>query len=357
MQDVPTLFSEDYQSARKSFCDAALSKGWSLQSHQRDGGRDGELFTDIARIGAEHPRKLFVLSSALHGVEGFLGSAIQRQLLETLDIKQIENSQSAILIVHALNPFGFARIRRFDEKNVDVNRNFLLPGEDYSGSHPFYRQLDSLLNPKKWSKWELPPHVQALIKILPYGVQNLQQAIAQGQYDYPLGLFFGGNEPSSTMQMIQETLLPEFQQAQEVLHLDVHTGLGKRGDVQLLYDYQLQQSEENQLQKLFGKQFKINNVSEHYEAVGSFYRWLRNHAPQTATFCWEFGTYGPITVLDALRSENAASHWSDRGSKSFVKAKEKLKEAFCPQSPKWRTQVLNAAQEKTETVVGQWLLK
>jgi hypothetical protein len=52
----------------------------------------------------------------------------------------------AIVLVHALNPFGFSKIRRFDDKNIDLNRNFLLRGEEFKGCPDRYAELDWLLN-------------------------------------------------------------------------------------------------------------------------------------------------------------------------------------------------------------------
>ena len=53
----------------------------------------------------------------------------------------------SLLMIHALNPFGMAHLRRVNEDNVDLNRNFLLAGEQFRGSPQRYRDLDPLLNP------------------------------------------------------------------------------------------------------------------------------------------------------------------------------------------------------------------
>ncbi len=357
MTAADSFFPEDYASARKRFCETARERSWQFETHPRSGGRDGELFTDVARIGSQSPRKLLVLSSGLHGVEGFHGSAIQQQLLQTLDEKEIVKSNSAVLLVHALNPYGFARLRRSDENNVDANRNFLLPNEEYRGTPQHYQQVDSLLNPTQWPKRELPVHLQALVKIAKYGYKNIQQAIAGGQYDFPHGLFYGGTQPSEAMIFTERYVLPMFQEAKTVLHLDIHSGLGKRGQYQMLLDHDLSPNEKVWMSSLFQRDFSTNRGSEHYQTRGSINRWVRHHVPHAVSACWEFGTYNPITVLAALRAENAAHHWGDRSSKEFVSSKEKLKEIFCPRSDSWRQSVLNPADELLDQVVHQWLLQ
>jgi len=65
--------------ARDRFCTAAKGANCTLESFQIDHrGSDGQVLTiDVARLGATQPEKIVVVSSALHGVEGFFGSAVQ----------------------------------------------------------------------------------------------------------------------------------------------------------------------------------------------------------------------------------------------------------------------------------------
>ncbi len=357
MTATDSVFSEDYAITRQRFCEAARERSWQLRSHPRSSGREDELFTDVAFIGSKSPRKLLVLSSGLHGIEGFHGSAIQQQILQSLDVNKIAGTDSAVVLIHALNPFGFARLRRGDENNVDTNRNFLLSEEEYRGTPQNYEQICSLLNPTKWPKRELPVRLQALAKITKYGYKNIQQAIAGGQYDFPHGLFYGGTRPSETMAFTEQVLLPMIQEADTVLHLDIHSGLGKLGQYQALLGHDLSPNEMIWANNLFQRNLSVNNDSEHYQARGSLSRWVRFHAPHAVSACWEFGTYDPITVLAALRAENAAYHWGDRSSKDFDRTKEKLKEAFCPRSISWRQSVLDQAEQLLDRVVQQWLLQ
>ncbi|MFT7599488.1 MAG: hypothetical protein ACI8TP_002421 [Acidimicrobiales bacterium] len=64
------------------------------------------------------------LFSAIHGVEGYGGSALQSQLLEGLGSAGW-TSPTRLVVVHALNPVGFSWVRRVNEDNVDLNRNFI----------------------------------------------------------------------------------------------------------------------------------------------------------------------------------------------------------------------------------------
>ena len=86
-----------------------------------DGKTAGKFTIDVAVLGSDAAPAI-VVSSGLHGVEGFLGSAIQLAMLEELKADTAKNIRW--VFIHAINPFGFAQIRRFNEDNVDLNRNF-----------------------------------------------------------------------------------------------------------------------------------------------------------------------------------------------------------------------------------------
>ena len=131
-----TYFSPDYFTARSRFREGSKAAGGRLTSMQLDAkGPAGEDLTiDIAWCGAEQPREVLLHSSGLHGVEAFAGSAIQLQLLD--QGPPVMPKDAALVLVHVTNPYGMAWLRRFNENNVDLNRNFAEREEDYKGSPP-----------------------------------------------------------------------------------------------------------------------------------------------------------------------------------------------------------------------------
>ena len=188
-------FSCDYATARKRFRQAAASLGWQLEAHPTDAvGEDGEELTvDVGRSSGGDSERVLVISSGVHGVEGFFGSAVQVALLEQWASATPPSTRCVFL--HGLNPSGFAGLRRFDENNVDPNRNFLLPNERFEGAPEGYTELDAFLNPRRPpSRWE-PFIPKALWLVAKHGMTALQQAVAGGQYRFPQGLFFGGLGP------------------------------------------------------------------------------------------------------------------------------------------------------------------
>ncbi len=185
----PTPFSSDYSTARSRFRQAAIRLGWAMEDHSigQTGPNGEDLTIDVASSGNDNPEQTLVVSSGVHGVEGFFGSAVQLALLEHWAVHGAPSVRCVFL--HGLNPYGFAWLRRFDEDNVDPNRNFLLAGEPYQGAPPGYAELDDLLNPRRPpSRWE-----SFLIKALPaitrHGIPALKQSVAAGQYEFSKGPF------------------------------------------------------------------------------------------------------------------------------------------------------------------------
>ena len=84
-------FSNNYHDARQHFLKAARSVNADLSSHliSARGAQGEDLSIDIASVGSKNPKKTILLTCGLHGIEGFLGSAIQTAWLETLYSKPI----------------------------------------------------------------------------------------------------------------------------------------------------------------------------------------------------------------------------------------------------------------------------
>jgi len=346
---MSAVFSSDYYSARQRFRELASAGVWELHSYPIEtcilGGE--ELTIDVAVSRDGDPRASLVLSSGVHGVEGFVGSAVQLSLMEQAQASAPAGVKR--VLIHGVNPYGFAALRRFNEHNVDLNRNFLLAGEAFAGSPEGYASFNTLLNPRHAPSMFDPFMVKASMKIARHGLPFLRQAIAGGQYDHPQGLFYGGDCPSQSQQILRDNFPHWLAGCRDVIHLDFHTGLGRRGDCKLLIDYELTSEQRAQLVGWFGSEAieacQPQGIS--YHARGSLGRWCVNQ-PWAANYsyaCVEFGTYPPIQVLAGLRAENQAHHWGNPDDASTRQAKERLKELFCPSAETWRWGVLQKSSE------------
>jgi hypothetical protein len=336
-------FSPDYATARARFRASASARGFALEAIPiGQAGPDGAPLTiDVARKNTGQPERAVIVSSGLHGVEGFFGSAVQLALLEQALEAWSPPERSALILVHALDPYGFAWLRRFDERNIDLNRNFLINGERYQGAPTRYAQLDGLLNPRHApSRLDLFL-LRAGLTVFWYGMPELRQAVAGGQYDFPQGLYFGGHGPAHAQTILAEALPRWVGDARDVLHIDFHTGFGTWGGYSLLLDERDPPAHVAWFQKHFGE----GNVTvcrpngAVYDARGSLGPWCQSRFPECnyRFTCAEFGTYAAIRVVEALRTENQAHHWGSPGDEATLRAKERLKEVFAPADPAWRS--------------------
>ena len=76
-------FPSSYAEARGAFLDEARAAGATIESyvHPQPGPGGEELATDVARFGDAGARRVLVIGSGTHGVEGRAGSGIQRALV------------------------------------------------------------------------------------------------------------------------------------------------------------------------------------------------------------------------------------------------------------------------------------
>ena len=223
-------FSADYAEARRKFLDAAAAAGARVahRSNPLRGPDGGELFTDTAWIGPADAERVLLTISGTHGVEGFCGSGAQVGWFES-GLHAEAPAGTALLAIHAINPHGFAWLRRVTEDNVDLNRNFI----DHSAplpENPGYEELHHILCPREWTDAAIAQSAATLkAYIEERGYQAAQAAVSSGQYRHPDGIFFGGQAETWSRTTLTEILKSELSRARHVAVIDYHTGLGPRG--------------------------------------------------------------------------------------------------------------------------------
>src|SRR5580698_6669977 len=107
-----SYFENSYKEARDKFLQAASDCRAEITHHQfpLKSFSEPELFVDIARIGLPAAKRVMVIISGTHGIEGFCGSACQTAWLESSPGS--EQHEITTYLIHALNPSGFASFRR-----------------------------------------------------------------------------------------------------------------------------------------------------------------------------------------------------------------------------------------------------
>ncbi|RZL92563.1 MAG: DUF2817 domain-containing protein [Variovorax sp.] len=341
---INALFSRSYAEARQKFLHAASQRGLPVESHVLPmPGASGEtLATDVVLEGPANASKMLVVISGVHGVEGFCGSAIQTGMLQ-LDPGDRADAlpDTAVLHVHAVNPFGFSHLRRVTQENVDLNRNFV----NFSKPLPVnagYAEIHELLLPTEW-----PPHAGVESALAAYrdrhGVRGLQRAIGLGQYVFGDGMFFGGNGPTWSNDTFRCILRRHAPQVRELASIDIHTGLGAYGIGERIFaSFDEDPAVFARGERWWGELTSVTaGTSTSIPLTGPIQTALTDECPdaQHVGICLEYGTYPSERVTGALRAE----HWLHRhGSTDAVQAaaiKQELKDAFYPDAADWKLAV------------------
>src|SRR5579864_9151271 len=224
-------FSASYREARRKFRDAATHAGAALGSHLNPkvtGPEGEELATDVARLGPNDAGRVLLTISGTHGAEGFCGSGAQVGSFAAGLGRELP-ADTALVAVHAINPYGFAWVRRVTEDNVDLNRNFV----DHSGKLPGnagYAELADAICPREWTPTALGA-AQARLDVYreKHGAAALQAAITIGQYTHADGVFYGGAAETWSRQTIMAIVQQHARRARRLAIIDFHTGLGPWG--------------------------------------------------------------------------------------------------------------------------------
>ena len=189
-------FAATYSEARDKFLSAAKIAGAATYRYDnpKKGPAGESLSTDVARIGPEDASKVVMTISSTHGVEGYCGSGFQVDWLANVGAAGVPKD-TAVLMVHAINPYGFAWTRRVTEEGNDLNRNYVDHSKPYPANEGYLEIADYLI-PKDLSDAAIKACETKLgeyrkkVGDVPYF-----RAMSGGQYSHPDGFFFGGGGP------------------------------------------------------------------------------------------------------------------------------------------------------------------
>lgn len=358
-------FPKNYHDSRKRFAalvssiPGAQTESWSIPSKT-----DTDLFTDSAYwapLGT--PKFLLVVTSGIHGSETYAGSAIQQMFLKEI-MPHINRENTGVWLVHAMNPYGFKHHRRLTENGVNLNRNFSISGEMYKTRNQPSEQMHERFferKPVSSSQSAMMQKLKVENDIVIFdgiSMNEFTKATAPGQYINPQDLEYGGQalEPQSRRLVDQlQVLMPQYQ---DIVALDLHTGLGDQNRLHLLTSG----SGRDLHPELFAKLFDADADKEFYEytpaSADGFYevQGALNYAfadtvlphQRVCAITMEYGTLGHSTEaqLKALNNFVVEHQGFYNGYANENLKKEIEQECFersYPQSDEWRRAVVQAA--------------
>ena len=344
MTAIEHYFPHDYREARHAFIAAAEANDLGVTSrlHPAEKGADGKpLFLDTTTIGERDANTALLLISGTHGVEGYFGSGVQTGLLRE-GLAERASKGAKIVLLHALNPFGFSWDRRVNEDNADINRNFA----DFKNppQNPAYESLADAINIP-----DLNPATMkaANAKLRAYsdkhGAFKLQEAISAGQYNHPEGIYFGGARESWSQAMLKDVFKEELKGVKRLIAIDFHTGLGETGAAEMITEDLPGTAAYRRAKAMWGETLQSSEAGESVspplqgtvdKAVA---HWMRGKELTFAAL--EVGTKPTREVFAALRRDNCLHLNCRPNDPEWAVVKREIRDAFYVDTPEWKRSV------------------
>lgn len=369
-----TFFHETYDENREQFRRLAAS----LQREFSDveiskcivkSEVDSDLTIDAVYIPAQNEaEKLLVMTSGVHGMEGFTGSAVQQYFMtKVLDVEVLQNM--GVLLIHAINPYGFKYHRRVSENNVDMNRNFHSSKDLFAKKNEGYASIYHFLNPQGKARAGYFGNslffLESSYMISKYSMRALRQATVQGQYEFSKGIFYGGNDFEPQKEWLERLIAEKTNDYELVFVIDIHTGLGERGKLHYLPGYLQELNRKTLLDTMFREHALEwpNTGKEFYLATGFFRQYVGSLISADKKYiriAFEYGTLNSQSIIGSIRSlhnmilENQGFHHGYENSKIENLVKHRFKEMFFPSSKVWRYQIMKQTSEILPVLIERY---
>ncbi|MEJ2598507.1 MAG: M14 family metallopeptidase [Anaerolineales bacterium] len=384
MSDFDQLFPESYEASRDRFREnyALIQERWpSAHLESRALSGDEDLTIDwLVADALERREKILIFTNGEHGIEGYVGSGILQLFVENY-LQYLDPKRTGLLLMHCINPWGMRNLRRVNAQNVDLNRNFVWgPGRGRADAYfaeKFpniqYERLSHFLNPQGEINPSPTNYWRFLLglagRTLSMGMKKFRGALLLGQYNFPKGIFFGGQGYQEETILMMELLRENIGRYAQTLLLDMHTGYGPRSQMSLVNSC-LEKRGSQTFQQTFGYPLVVKaNPKEFYSIHGDMvdyvYNFVLNEFPDKKLYAtsFEFGTYGDssLAAIRSLRTlilENQL-HWF--GTKS-EEAKERtckdFRELYFPESESWKAKAVADAEKAFQGILaaeGYWV--
>ena len=352
-------FPTSYQDSRKYFREQleSIKNIWPsarLDSHAISESED--LTIDWITADAVGSRKkMILLTTGLHGVEGFVGAAMLDLFIQEYSAG-LNPDTTGLLLVHVVNPWGMAHLRRVNSNNVDLNRNFLKTQEDFLVEYNLdYKKLDRTLNPVHplrliW--WENIGFIRnVIVNLVRNGIKSLRGSVLLGQQSNPAGLYFAGNDYQVETTFMKNLIKRIFSSYEAVLHLDMHTGYGPRYQMSLVNSPAEKRSSHQLVKEFQYPRILSADPEQFYSMQGDMLDWVYrlkdSSYPDVKYYggAFEFGTYGAgiLKEIKSLRTmiyENQVEFYGAVSEKVKSRIRREILEMYYPSADDWREKAL-----------------
>lgn len=329
---------------------------------------DKDLTVDVFYVPAERETKnliLFVIG--VHGGESYTASAQVNTFLSG-KWRDLEKAGTGLLIVHAMNPYGFKYFRRTTEDNIDLNRNFVVDPKMFQEPNVGYERLQHVLVQNEpvsvysWKNMMLLPRLT--FEMVLTSKMMLRDALVSGQRKAPQGVFFGGTTVAPQVGFVKDLMLEKGKEYKKIFFVDFHTGFGQRGVLHLLGADGLLPKHRDFTKHVY-ENLKLEVPVQHdvYTTRGDSVSWFSALFPEkeVAALCFEMGTVDNQGVLasfislQALRFESQGSVYGYDTRDDYETARRMSIENFLPEDRQWRSESIKRSSEVLEQALEKFL--
>ena len=336
------MWKNNYSDARQLFQEYCAKDYPNIVTQKGTHSIDDDETTSVDYLYLQHPesKKLHILISGTHGVEGHAGSAIQFKTLDKIITKT--NSQPiSYLMIHALNPYGYKNNRRCTKNNIDLNRNYLDANNFNDSDYP--HSIFQLVSTYLFSFYFIYLFFR---NIFEYGYTKAREYIVKGQYSYDTGLFYGGKTREQNIDVLEDILsIIDYNDFQEIYVFDIHTGLGPYGNLSVMV------TDKNTISDLtnlpYNPTTKLINMGEDNiyrnskgSIVDGIHQYLINKNDKLCVYpiILEYGTFHNLRMFAWLLLENY--HYCNKDKENWPRSSQKLKSLFNVENFIWQELVM-----------------
>jgi hypothetical protein len=354
---MASFFPVSYEESRARFLQDAhqLRAKWP---HSRPDSHPLKNFPDLSIdwLWAESQSRenLIVISTAEHGIEGYVGSAMLKVFMDEFAAR-IDPENTGLLLIHAINPWGMKHRYRVNPNHVDLNRNFAFGGEYDPDINPDFKLLTNFLNPRRPVRGLRAEVIQFYVivirKIIYPGRRRVQAASLLGQHVNHHGIYFGGTELQEETAVLMKLYRTALANYRNFIQIDIHTGYGPRYQMTVIVPPVDPVPSREAARKFNYPLVQKIEADEFYAISGDMgeyvYRLRDAEFPDKNVFScgFEFGTFGDslpalIRSLHITILENQLRHHGAVSSEAEGQIREEYEELFFPSEAKWREKAL-----------------
>lgn len=347
------LFTDDYEVSRTYFRETLKESlgNWKHISFQsvatcEDCSIDSYQCTPFTK-----KEKLLLLTTGEHGIEAYAGITFLDIFLKEF-LPLLDRNRIGLWVLSPINPWGMKYHRRTNEHNVDLNRNFVVDWNTLDKNiNPAYQKVLQFVNDKrKITTWMTlrPIHFFRTLRLLnKIGMTSFLEAVTIGQYKHPDGIYYGSTEYETSTEYMLAFFEEAFSSYPEVLHIDIHTGAGKKNRMTIVDSAFCPEISADQ-ERAFHYQPVVKTTKEEFynmsgDMIDYLYQKIPKKSPHTRFYstCFEYGIvgesfFGRVKSNQAIIQENQGFHHGYENQKQQRLVQQRFERVFYSHSQSWQ---------------------